>query len=76
MDGILHSREWALPCSNYADPGFYNNPVMMKVMMMLLMMMMVMMMVMMTLMRMPSANYADLDILSFPDNLCLTLRYF
>ena len=48
---------------------------MMKVMMMLLMVMMVIMKVMMMLVRTASTNYADLDILSFPNNLCLTLKY-
>ena len=48
---------------------------MMKVMMMLLMVMMVIMKVMMMLVRMASTNYADLDILSFPNNLCLSLKY-
>ena len=86
VDGILHSREWPPPYSNYADPGFSINSMMMKVMVMLTIMMMMMkvmvmlmlMMVMMKviLMRMASANYADLDILSLPNNLCLTLKYF
>ena len=41
VDGILHSREWPLPYSNYADPRFSDKPMtMIKVMMMIKMVMM------------------------------------
>ena len=45
VDGILHSREWPLPYSNYADPRFSDKPMMMIKVMMMLMIKMVTIMV-------------------------------
>ena len=57
VDGILHSREWPLPYSNYADPRFSDKPMMMIKVMMMLMIKMVMMEVLIMVGKVQAYNF-------------------